>query len=110
MSILAYFMTAGENKTEKVVHSSNTLNDDDTCKEEEDIDQAKGLANNVGDEEWKPSEEAHGRALCANFVAQPVRQVAIGGTNLNGKGRQNSGQGKCGTDHQVKEPTEGLAR
>ena len=56
MSILAYFMTAGENKTEKVVHSSDTLNDDDTGKEEEDIDQAKGLANNVGDEEWKPRE------------------------------------------------------
>ena len=73
MSILAYFMTASENKTDKIIHSSDTLDDDDTDKEEEDIDQAKGMANNVGDEEWKPREEAHGLALCANSVAQPIR-------------------------------------
>eukprot|EP01083_Nonionella_stella_P026332 72415_1 len=109
MGILAHFVAASKNSAKQVIHCRDTFDDDDAEEEKEDINQAKGLTNNVGNEEWKPGEDANRLTLFTNFVTQPVRKVAVGGTNFNGKDRQNSGQGKGGPDHQIKETTEGLA-
>ena len=109
MGILAHFVAASKNSAKQVVQCRDTLNDDDAEEEKEDINQAKGLANDVGNDEWKPREDANRLTLFTNFVTQPVRKVAVGGTNFNSKGRQDSGQGKGGPDHQTKETTEGLA-
>jgi hypothetical protein len=109
MGTLAHFVAASKNSAKQVIHRRDTLNDDDADEEKEDINQAKGLANNVGNGEWKPGEDANRLTLLTNFVTQPVRKVAVGSTNFNGKGRQDSGQGKSGPNHQIKETTEGLA-
>lgn len=54
MGILAHLVAASKNSAKQVVQCRDTLNDDDAEEEKEDINQAKGLANNVGNEEWKP--------------------------------------------------------
>mmetsp|Transcript_12410 Transcript_12410/g.35516 ORF Transcript_12410/g.35516 Transcript_12410/m.35516 type:complete len:110 (-) Transcript_12410:606-935(-) len=109
MGTLAYFVAASKQGAQQVIHCRDALNDDDADKEKEGIYQAKGLANSVGNEEWKPGEDTNRLTLFTNFVTQPERKIAVGGNQFNDKGRQDSGQGKGGPDHQIKETTEGLA-